>query len=251
MRSKLNLEDDSDEKSLFIHSIYFLLSRGGAVPKVDFPTALYEFLLKNNFLTSNDLVKSEDQSGSRGNEVVVLQRIRNLVSHGTIFTRNYISENEGNYALKREFVSNFGIKPDSLLKASLNKSSLPRKIVKIGRKPQILVGPPGTGKTLLANSIIKDHKYFRVQFHPSYTYEFFVQGERLITLKNERYTQIVDGPLMVLYRKSTNTPFITKALVRHKSDKITVSFPTGIIEKYSIHDTSRLLVVMRAVGRRV
>jgi 5-methylcytosine-specific restriction protein B len=59
-----------------------------------------------------------------------------------------------------------------------------QELLKIGTSGIILTGPPGTGKTYYAQRIGKslvkdpDEDIFRVQFHPSYGYEDFVEGYR-------------------------------------------------------------------------
>lgn len=59
-----------------------------------------------------------------------------------------------------------------------------QELLKIGTSGIILTGPPGTGKTYYAQRIGKslvkdpDKDIFRVQFHPSYGYEDFVEGYR-------------------------------------------------------------------------
>lgn len=66
----------------------------------------------------------------------------------------------------------------------------------------ILYGPPGTGKTYLARALLRllapdEARHEVVQFHPSYSYEDFVQGYRPITSADGSLSyEIKPGPLM-------------------------------------------------------
>ena len=74
----------------------------------------------------------------------------------------------------------------------------------------IFYGPPGTGKTYIARKLAAalasgDASRVRlVQFHPSYSYEDFVEGYRPQTLDNGQPTfGLVHGPLRVIAQQAT------------------------------------------------
>lgn len=93
-------------------------------------------------------------------------------------------------ALSLESISN---------KTGLNLRNLSQWVDQIERKKQaILQGPPGTGKTfitdLLAQYLTKDGGLVElVQFHPSYSYEDFMQGFRPETVNGQLSFTQKDG----------------------------------------------------------
>jgi len=67
-----------------------------------------------------------------------------------------------------------------LMKEFINKKQLEEvKRLLLTHKQLILYGPPGTGKTYLAQVLAQEvagEKYEIIQFHPSYSYEDFIEG---------------------------------------------------------------------------
>ncbi len=74
----------------------------------------------------------------------------------------------------------------------------------------IFQGPPGTGKTFVAQNLARhlaggERRYRLVQFHPSYSYEDFVQGYRPTLLKNgQPGFELKDGPFMQIARHAAD-----------------------------------------------
>jgi 5-methylcytosine-specific restriction protein B len=78
------------------------------------------------------------------------------------------------------------------------------------RRQVVLYGPPGTGKTWLARRIA-EHAFAAedvrlVQFHPSYTYEDFVEGYRPVTSDGSLTYELVSGPLRELSAQAAAHP---------------------------------------------
>ena len=83
----------------------------------------------------------------------------------------------------------------------------------------IFQGPPGTGKTFVARRIAQWYReqggdYQIVQFHPSYTYEDFVEGFRPARASNGQVGyDLVKGPLRLMAERAKANPDVTFILV--------------------------------------
>ena len=69
------------------------------------------------------------------------------------------------------------------------------------KRQVVLQGPPGTGKTYVAQELARclagdDRHVTLVQFHPSYSYEDFVQGFRPKLIGSQPGFKLRDGPLL-------------------------------------------------------
>ena len=69
------------------------------------------------------------------------------------------------------------------------------------KKQVIFQGPPGTGKTFVAQALTEylagsEDRVTLVQFHPSYSYEDFVQGYRPTLRDGQPGFELRDGPLL-------------------------------------------------------
>ncbi len=99
---------------------------------------------------------------------------------------------------------------DSLL---LDESFLKEIILLLREKGQVIFyGPPGTGKTFVARGLMKHlaaelSRREVVQFHPSYSYEDFVQGYRPVQRKDGSLAyDLKRGPLMRLAYAAMEAP---------------------------------------------
>ena len=82
----------------------------------------------------------------------------------------------------------------------------------------IFYGPPGTGKTYVAREIAKQCQldggdFEIVQFHPSYSYEDFVEGFRPRLIGGQAGFELVPGPLRRIADKARANPEATFVLV--------------------------------------
>ena len=87
------------------------------------------------------------------------------------------------------------------------------------KRQVIFQGPPGTGKTYVAKRIAEwcqEHggEFEIVQFHPSYSYEDFVEGFRpTLTTGGQAGFKLTEGPLRRIAEKAENNPDSTFILV--------------------------------------
>ena len=83
----------------------------------------------------------------------------------------------------------------------------------------IFYGPPGTGKTFVARKLARLYgegsggSSLLVQFHPSYSYEDFVEGYRPRSINGQPGFTLVDGPLKKLAREARDNPDASYVLV--------------------------------------
>ena len=86
------------------------------------------------------------------------------------------------------------------------------------KRQLIFYGPPGTGKTFIALQLAQyltgsNDRIEKVQFHPSYAYEDFVEGYRPSTSSaGQAVFTLMDGPLKRIAEKARNNPTETHVL---------------------------------------
>ena len=86
------------------------------------------------------------------------------------------------------------------------------------KRQVIFYGPPGTGKTYVARAIAQQCRlnggdFEIVQFHPSYSYEDFVEGFRPRLIDGQPGFELVYGPLLRIADKARARPESTFVLV--------------------------------------
>lgn len=217
------------ESSLYIHTLYYLLFNG-KIPKDKFEETIFKFLQENSLLFQEDLQILESRA-TRSNPEAIYQQLRNLAKSNKSLAPSELVQEDDEYFFMAEGI--FQNIKETLLK---NKKSKIVADVNTKTVLKIFCGPPGTGKTRIAkaqaNVIAHDKNIIFIQFHPSYSYEDFIQGEKVVYIDKERIVQVVDGPLMIAYRKASRTPAHTKFKIMNILEQCFVKFPLGLIEKY-------------------
>jgi len=116
--------------------------------------------------------------------------------------------------------------------------TMPREFIEkvlrlIKHKPQLVFyGPPGTSKTYFANKLADflargGGSVERVQFHPSYSYEDFVEGYRPKTVDGHLSYQVVDGPLKRIALDAFARQDVTHVLLIDEFNRALVSKVLG------------------------
>jgi 5-methylcytosine-specific restriction protein B len=96
----------------------------------------------------------------------------------------------------------------------------------------IFYGPPGTGKTYLARKLAGyiargGGTVEKVQFHPSYAYEDFVEGYRPRLVNGQVTYEIVDGPLKRIAATAQERPDVTHVLLIDELNRANISKVLG------------------------
>lgn len=103
----------------------------------------------------------------------------------------------------------------------------------VEHKPQLIFyGPPGTGKTYFARQLAQHlaaggGSTEVVQFHPSYSYEDFIEGYRPRSTEGRLSYEVVDGPLKRIAAEAARRPEVRHVLVIDEFNRALVSKVLG------------------------
>jgi MoxR-like ATPase len=115
----------------------------------------------------------------------------------------------------------------------LTEDFLARTVRLLDDKGQVVFyGPPGTGKTYVARKLAGyiargGGTVEKVQFHPSYAYEDFIEGYRPRLVDGQVTYEVVDGPLKRLAEIAQERPDLTHVLLIDELNRANVSKVLG------------------------
>jgi MoxR-like ATPase len=115
----------------------------------------------------------------------------------------------------------------------LTEEFLDRVLRLLDDKGQVVFyGPPGTGKTYVARKLAdyiagSRDNVEKVQFHPSYAYEDFIEGYRPRLEKGQVTYKVVDGPLKHMATLARENPDLTYVLLIDEINRANVSKVLG------------------------